>query len=77
MAVLLVVSGLFARGISIVANSGLPTSLEAIRSMGFGSANPITVIWWSGRSASGKSALVLNSAVANAPQLLLSFIYFG
>jgi hypothetical protein len=74
---LMVTFRLYARGTHIVANAGLSTNLSTIKSLGFGSANPITTISWLDKPVSGEGALIWNSTVVNLPKLVLSVIYFA
>ncbi|KAF2867447.1 hypothetical protein BDV95DRAFT_446910, partial [Massariosphaeria phaeospora] len=69
---ILLVSYLLNMGLRAIKNdSSTNTSLHTLAQMGFGTWDPRTVIRWQ------LNTIMLNILAANAPQIILSLIYFG
>lgn len=72
---LIVISVLLSMAINAIKSTGTTTSLTSLWSLGFGSANPATIITWTLPQA-GATGLIANAFAANSPQIVLSTLYF-
>lgn len=71
-----VITFLYILGILDIKAEDKPVDLASQWSMGFGTVNPATIIFFDGFATSGAGGLVWAAFIANVPQLILSIIYF-